>query len=195
PLMRRIDLILSALVIATVMLVVQGCNQKQEHEEPQTSSAPGELKGSVAGIHWSVPARWTDHGERPMRVASYAVPAAAEDAELGAECAVSFFGAGQGGTVELNIQRWIGQFEQPVSPERSSREIGGINVEVLKVTGTYLSPGGPMMQSLGKKEGYRMLGAVVEAPEGMVFFKLTGPERTVQSAEEEFDALIASLSN
>ncbi len=50
-----------------------------------------------------------------------------------------------------------------------------------------------MMQSTGKKAGYRLVGAIVEAPEGNVFFKLTGPAPTVAAAQADFDALVASI--
>jgi hypothetical protein len=50
-----------------------------------------------------------------------------------------------------------------------------------------------MMQSTGKKTGYRLLGAIVEAPEGNVFFKLTGPAATVGAAQADFDALVGSM--
>jgi hypothetical protein len=62
-----------------------------------------------------------------------------------------------------------------------------------EIAGTYLAPGGPMMQSTGKKTGYRLLGAIVEAPEGNVFFKLTGPAATVGGALADFDALVGSM--
>jgi len=62
-----------------------------------------------------------------------------------------------------------------------------------EIAGAYLAPGGPMMQSTGKKTGYRLLGAIVEAPEGNVFFKLTGPAATVGAAQADFDALVASM--
>jgi hypothetical protein len=38
-----------------------------------------------------------------------------------------------------------------------------------------------------------MLGAIVEAPEGNVFFKLTGPAKTVAAAEKQFEALLKSV--
>jgi hypothetical protein len=78
--------------------------------------------------------------------------------------------------------------------ERSSREVNGMKVALVTVSGTYLAPGGPMMQSQGKKENYRLLGAIVEGPEGSVFFKFTGPTQTVVSAQGSFDALISSLA-
>jgi hypothetical protein len=49
------------------------------------------------------------------------------------------------------------------------------------------------MQSAGKMENYMLLGAIVEAPGGSVFFKLTGPSATVTGAKAEFDALLESM--
>jgi hypothetical protein len=78
--------------------------------------------------------------------------------------------------------------------ERSSRDVNGMKVTLVKVSGTYLAPSGPMMQSQGKKENYRLLGAIVEGPEGSVFFKFTGPANTISAAEESFNTLISSLT-
>ena len=167
---------------------VAGCSKK--HDEG--SAALGSKTATVAGVQWSVPQRWGDGGQRPMRVATYAIPASQGDAEA-AECAVSFFGAGQGGPVEMNIDRWVGQFENPSTPEKATKEVNGLKVSTVKIAGAYLTPGGPMMTSQGKKENYRLIGAIVEAPQGMVFFKLTGPSKTVESAAAEFDAMVGSL--
>jgi hypothetical protein len=51
-----------------------------------------------------------------------------------------------------------------------------------------------MMESQGKKENYRLLGAIVEAPEGLVFFKFTGPAKTIGASEAEFDAMIGTMA-
>jgi len=133
-----------------------------------------------------------------MRAATYQVPAASGDSDSG-ECAVFYFGPGQGGGVQANIERWIAQFEQPdgkPSSERAkhgSETINSIPITTIDLSGTFLG-GGPTMGAGGaKKQGYRLLGAIVEAPEGPVFFKLTGPVNTVRSAEKEFREMIASL--
>ena len=39
----------------------------------------------------------------------------------------------------------------------------------------------------------RLLGAIVEAPNGMVFFKCTGPAATIAKAQADFDRMIGSL--
>jgi len=146
---------------------------------------------SAGGVRWSVPARWKEKPERPMRVATYAVPAAEGAAE--GECAVFYFGKGQGGSVEENLSRWAKQFDGG-SPKTETKTVAGLRVHVTDVSGTYLAAGGPMMQTQEKKPGYRLLGAIVETPEGLVFFKLTGPAATVAAARADFDALVRSLT-
>ena len=49
------------------------------------------------------------------------------------------------------------------------------------------------MESQGSFDNYRLLGAIVDAPEGAVFFKLTGPSATVAAAEKDFDSMISSI--
>jgi hypothetical protein len=158
---------------------------------PAMASAQAAGTGTAGGIQWKVPSSWTAEKGSSMRVATYKVPGAKPDAA--GECAVFFFGPGQGGSVEANIERWSRQFEGSPKPETSGRSVNGLPVTVARLSGTYLAPGGPMMQSQGKRPGYRLLGAIVEAPEGLVFFKLTGPAATVGDAEKAFESLVSSL--
>jgi hypothetical protein len=147
--------------------------------------------GAAGGARWAIPARWTEQPSRAMRVATYTVPAAkGTDA---AECGVFFFGAGRGGSVEENVSRWSAQFEGSPKPKSVTIHVRGMAIHRVDISGTYLSPGGPMMQSQSPKPHYRLLGAIVEAPSGLVFFKCVGPADTVASAEKEFEALIGSV--
>jgi len=134
--------------------------------------AAGAEQGSAGGIHWTVPG--------------------AKGSETG-ECAVFYFGKGQGGGVEENLARWAKQFEQPAFGKTTTRTVGGLRVHVTDIAGTYLESGGPMMEPREKKPNYRLLGAIVEAPEGLVFIKCTGPAATIGQAEQDFDRLIQSL--
>ena len=161
-------------------------------QAPVASHGSPAAKASAAGgIQWTTPARWKAGAESSMRVATYAVPAAKGDSP--GECAVFFFGPGQGGGVDGNVARWAKQFEGAPKAVSRTAQVAGLRVTRAEVAGTYLAPGGPMMQSTGKKTGYRLLGAIVEAPGGNVFFKLTGPAKTVQGAAAELDALLGSL--
>lgn len=163
---------------------------------PSAPQAAG--PGSAGGIKWAAPKGWSLGPERSMRAATYMIPAAGGDPE-GGECAVFFFGPGQGGGVQANIDRWIGQFEQPDGrpsaelAKQNKEVINGMTVTTVDLTGTFAG-GGPMMGgSASKKTGYRMLGAIVEGPQGAVFFKFTGPAATVAASQDDFRALLKSL--
>ncbi|MCE9671548.1 hypothetical protein LY474_27450 [Myxococcus stipitatus] len=151
----------------------------------------------AGGLTWTAPAEWATQGERPMRAATYKVPPAKGDAE-GAELAVFYFGQGQGGAVDANVKRWLGQFQtadgKPVdkAAKTKTEKLGGLPVTTVDVKGTYTG-GGPMMGPSTPKPGYRLLGAIVEGPEGAVFFKLTGPEKTVAASEKSFRKLLESV--
>jgi hypothetical protein len=149
------------------------------------------VEGSAAGVKWTVPAAWKAQPERPMRVATYDLPAA-PGSEAG-ECGVFYFGQGQGGSVEENLSRWAAQFEGG-SPKKATKSIHGLQVHTIDISGTYLAPSGPMMKSSGKKPDYRLLGAIVEGPQGNVFFKGVGPAATMSKAQADFDSLVASVA-
>lgn len=125
-----------------------------------------------------------------MRQATYVIPAAAGAAE--GELAVFYFGEGQGGDVEANIQRWLGQFSdiKTEDVQRSERTVNDLQQSIVEVPkGTYtnsMAMHGPK----GPQPGFSLLGAVVDSPAGKYFFKLTGPEKTVQAAKEKFFSLL-----
>lgn len=183
------SLFVAIAVIAAGLLT--GCGKKSPQPNPGQALL-GTVTGSSAGVRWEVPKRWTEESPRTMRIATYGIPPTAGDTEA-AECGVFYFGKGEGGGVDPNISRWVEQFQPGATQTRNSEEVNGIKVTTVQVEGTYLSPGGPMMESQGARENYALLGAIVEGPEGMVFFKLTGPNRTVGEAKAEFDALLASI--
>ena len=135
---------------------------------------------------------------RPQAPATYVVPAASGDPEDG-ECAVFYFGSGQGGTIAANVERWLKQFEQPDG--KSSREaaitrnleVDGLKITTVEVGGTYTAGMAPRTGAGTRKQDFHLLAAIVEGPEGAVFFKLTGPEQTVLSQRAGFDLLIRSV--
>jgi hypothetical protein len=138
-----------------------------------------------------VPAAWeVQQPTSNMRAAQYGLPAA-EGETAGAECVVFFFGPTQGGGVEDNIQRWIGQMSPAAGsePVRATFETNGCTVHTLDVEGDY--SGGP---AGGGAAGARMLAAIVETEGGKFFFKCIGPVQTVGAQAEAFQALCKSVS-
>jgi len=132
-----------------------------------------------------------------MRVAEFTLPRAAGDAE-DAQLVIYYFG-GEGGGVEANIDRWLGQMKQPdgrassAVAKRQVRTVNGLKVTLLDVTGTYVSDMTQGDPAHPDKSGYRLRTAVVETPKGPYFLKLVGPSRTVSAGDKGFEQLVASL--
>ena len=123
-----------------------------------------------------------------MRVAEFTLPKTtgdAEDATLG----IFFFG-GQGGNVEANLERWIGQMTQPDG--RPSKQVAkttkftsrGLAITLVDLSGTYVAEVTPGSSERFNKPGFRLRAAVIETKEGPYFVKLTGPEKTVARWDE-----------
>lgn len=152
------------------------------------------LSYDAGGIRFSVPEDWEKAvPSSQMRLYEFTIPSR-EKIGQPAEMTVFYFGPGQGGSVQSNIDRWVGQFntaENPSVPVLGKKKVRDMEVTTLFVEGTYVSAM-PMMARMPLKE-YAMYGAVVEGPKGLVFFKLTGPRVTVQSAQEGFENLVNSF--
>ena len=157
-------------------------------------AAPG-ASASAGGLTWAAPKEWSvAPSASSMRVVTYRVPAVAGDAE-GGEVAVFFFGAGQGGSTQANVDRWMAQFrpekESPGPGKPTSMKVGAISVTIVTTEGTYSSgmPGGAMTP----KPGWALRGGIAEGPQGPVFFKMVGPRKTVLGATAAFDGLLKTL--
>ena len=160
------------------------------------AGSAGLFAESAAGVRWTAPAGWKAEAPRPMRAATYSMSLAAGDQGV-AECIVNYFGPGQGGSVEANIERWKGQVQgadgKPAPAKLENRKVRGVPVVVIDSSGAYTGMGGPMAASAKPVPGYRLLGAIVEGPGGMVFFKLTGPTNGVEKERSNFVKFVQSV--
>ena len=155
------------------------------------------LAQSVAGLKWAAPAAWrVEEGSRPMRAATYTVAPAAGDT-ANAECVVYFFGAGQGGSIDANIERWKGQIVRPdgkpAEAKTAKRTVHDLPVTTIDSSGDYTGMGGPMAASKAVHNNYRLLGAIIEGPGGNVFLKFTGPAKTIAVSQADFEKLVNSF--
>lgn len=150
---------------------------------------------SAAGVRWTAPTAWKNTGSTQMRAATYAVPPAAGDSHP-AECVVYFFGAGQGGPVDLNIQRWQEQFTdgagRPAQARVNHPVINGMKTTTLDASGNYSGLGGPTGPA-HTVPGYRVLAAIIEGPGGNIFVKFTGPQATVAAQQGAFAQMLGSF--
>ena len=152
----------------------------------------------AAGLTFTAPAGWkTVPTSSSMRVAQYTLPRASGDAQ-DAELVVYYFG-GSGGTVEANIERWVGQMQQPdgrpssAVAKRQSRTINGLKVTLVDVPGTYVAEMTPGAAARHNSPNFHLRAAVIETTNGPYFIKLTGPSKTVAASEKAFESFLASV--
>lgn len=110
---------------------------------------------------------------------------------------------GAGGSVDANIERWYGQFEQPdgkSTKEKSKSEVfevDGQTIHWVDIPGKFKDTmgGGPFAG--GKtvlRENYRMLGAIIVTKNaGNYFIKMTGDKDVVEKLSEGFKASLKAL--
>ena len=123
----------------------------------------------------------------PMRKAELKV----NDANGKAEVIFFDFGAGQGGGTQANIDRWLGQFQEPrekINAKTEEVKSGTRKVTYVQAEGTYLSgmPGGPKTPL----KDHALLGAILESDQGKIFARMTGPAGVVKKAEGDFKKMI-----
>lgn len=159
---------------------------------PILQAAP---QGTLA---FTAPAAWQSRAAASsMRVAEFVVPKTAGDAE-DAEVIVYYFGGG-GGSVDANIDRWIGQLQQPdgsptaAKARRESQTINGLKVSTVDVEGTYVAEMRPGAAEHHNQPGFRLRAAVVETPRGPYYIKMTGPAKTVAAADADFKKFLSTL--
>lgn len=150
------------------------------------SSSTGAAGGS---IDMDLPKSWVKQDpSSTMRIAQAAIPGPGGPGDF----AVFFFGPGGGGSVEANIDRWVGQVETSDHPKPETFQANGLKVTWVDAKGTLKAsqmgpgPSAPLSDA-------RLYGAVVEGPGGPWFFKATGPDKTLAPQRDAFVAMLKSV--
>ncbi len=163
---------------------------------PIPSSPGSDSPAPGAELAWTTPEGWRSEApSSSMRRAQYSLPRAPGDPADG-ECAVFYFGPGQGGDVRANVDRWASQFTADAggapTPKMTETSVAGLKVLRVVLEGTY-APSPMMGGDTTPKPGTRLLGAIVQGPDANWFFKCTGPKKTMEARRGEFDAMIDSI--
>lgn len=171
----------SRLVVAlAAAIALGGCTR---------GSDPAGTPLDVKGLHIELPAGWRSvPPSSSMRAAQVVIEGPGGPAEL----AVFHFGAGQGGDIDANIQRWMAQItpQAGTSPQRETFEAtDGLRVTWVDAEGT-LQASQMGMGPATPQPNARLIGAVVEGEGGPWFFKATGPDLTLAGQRLAFRGML-----
>lgn len=154
------------------------------NRDAQASGLADRLAGSdsveVGGLKFQIPEGWESVApSNNMRAA-----------ELHVKDAVAAFSMA-GGSVDANIDRWAGQFVGGAEPKVEEREINGISVTLVELSGTYLDGG--MFGPKTERPDYTMLAAIIPGAQTSVFIKMTGPSATIDDVYDQWLELVESV--
>ena len=189
--------------VVVMMFALAACSSDKSGSEPKGqaadySAAPYtavEQAVVIAGVAFKPDQAWKDLGPSGMRKAEYAFGPVAGESDA-ATMTVYYFGPHEGGDVEANLRRWVGQMslKEGDVPVMETFDAGGMKAHWMEAAGTYnASMGGPMSSGT-PKENYRMSAVVLEGDMGNVFFKLTGPDKTATAMTGAFRKMIESVA-
>jgi hypothetical protein len=108
-----------------------------------------------------------------------------------AEVIFFYFGEGSGGGTKANVDRWLGQFQEPKDKINSKVEevtVGKRKGTYVQAEGTYMSgmPGGPKTA----QPDSMLMGAIIESDQGNVFIRLTGPATLAKASKDDFRKMV-----
>jgi len=119
-----------------------------------------------------------------MRILEIRLPAPKNGLEDGE---IAVFGP-MGGSVQANIDRWIGQVAQPDGSSSKDKAIVE-SIEGDEFPFTFVDVSGVYSGMMGQgapKGGYRLLGCILTTPVGPWFLKAVGPADTLERWKEAF---------
>lgn len=191
-----------ASLLVPVIAALAACSSAPAEPEKTASSAPPAAP-AVPPLQWDPPGSWTKMPAPPSgpKKAAYRIDKVANDKEE-AEMNVFFFGTGSNGDPAGKFKEWFDEFDGKVgeTAKREQLDIKTFKVETVEVSGTFkiaLTPPSKRMKKAPVqmvKNGFRLYGAVVKTPDrGNWFFKIVGPDDTVQSAKSAFRAMLETL--
>lgn len=172
-----------------------GTNPTAAQTAPRPLEKLADGRVALGPFSLAVPAGWTESpSTSSMRAAQFTLPAASGDAEV----IVYHFGETGAGSVQANIDRWLGQFKQPDGKPSSEvakvekAQFAGQDASVVSVTGRYVAPATPGGQPQDKPD-QALVAAIVPSPKGPYYFRLVGSKAAVAAQEGAFRQALASL--
>lgn len=146
------------------------------------------------GLELTLPRVWKSvEVKSKMRLAQFTV----QEKQKGpaeAELVVYYFGKKEVGSVDANIDRWVGQFKDAKREEAKIEKLSDpMEITVFDLSGTYVAETRPGSGERVNQPDSRMLAAVICTPNGPHYLKLVGPAATVGDWEKEFRAMVSRV--
>lgn len=178
--------------LTQVLWALCGCLLWASLEAGSSLAAEGPADRTIKAGSFSLTAPEAWKREKPRsRIIEHEFSVPAVEGEEGSGRITMMF---SGGSLDDNIDRWKGQFKQiDKAKEVEKHKIADLDIHLVDLTGTFVDKPAPVAPGVDR-EGYRMLGAIIEMDKGKSYFvKFYGPKKTVAAHADEFKKLLDSL--
>lgn len=200
------------LLVALSLPIVAACSAEPATEAPvptvpaantppasstsaASSTAPAESSDAapadelrLAGAAFLPPATWKKVNPTVRIIeAEFTVPRSTGDEFDGRLTVMS-----AGGTVQMNVDRWKGEFTAGTTdePKLETLRVGSVDAQIVDLRGEWR---GSSSLPVPPRPDYRMLAAIIPYSDGHAYFvKFTGPKATVEQHEADFRKFVQS---
>lgn len=187
------------LCVVAAMLWAGGQTVRAAHPAPRDQDvylAGPTLK--IDGVQFTLPSKWlSESSDNQARAGQWRVsPPHGQDGESG-EVVVFYFGPNVGGSATENIEAWVGTMfnaeGHPAAAEVKHRVIGNFKISQVVIFGTYNQTVPIAGIPPQPKSNYGLVGAVIETPQGNLYWRFTGPEALITATLPLFNKVIDSV--
>jgi len=146
------------------------------------------LASATSGMFaFEMPPGWQQIASTPFRDPNFII---GESGEI--ECYVSVLGGGGGG-IQTNANRWRTQMGRAPYTDAEYAQLPratvlGQEAVIVDFPGDFQGMGADQA-----KPGYRLVGALISAPNAAIFVKMTGPDAAVEAEKDNFALFAQSL--
>ena len=169
--------------------IKKGVNSQERFDPRMNVSGP--LNSPAAAplnlFAWTTPEGWDELAPAPMRMINFRI--AGNEA---AQCYLTIL-TGTGGGKMDNINRWRTQMSLPQQSQEEvaklpTKKLLGHPAAFVDFSGTFHG-----MNDATPKEGYRLMGLILEYKDASIFVKMIGPATVLSSELKNFELFYSSL--
>jgi hypothetical protein len=160
--------------------------------QPRTLEALAEGRVALGPFSIAIPAGWS---QKPVTSDMRAGELVVGD---NASLVIYYFGESGAGSLQDNLDRWIGQFQQPDGKDSKAvakveqTKLAGQEATTVSLAGRFVAEAMPGGEAHDNAD-YALLAAIVASPQGPFYFKLVGPKKVVDANADKFRGMLAGM--
>jgi hypothetical protein len=164
-----------------------GAEPKKDEPKPEEKPSDGGDKKTKKSVALDTPGEWRAEKAKGPKTLKAAFRLEAADGDKDPAHATLWY-FGEKGTVDKSVSVFAKMFGTTADKmKKESLDVGGMKATTCEVAGSFTEGQGKKKdKAADPKPGYKLIAAIIEAPDGTWVARLVGPEKTVEKHRETF---------